>query len=50
MLENYRQTAEALQLSRAELQLLARNSLEAAFVGDAERAPWLAQLEALGIA
>jgi adenosine deaminase len=50
VLENYRQTAEALQLSRAELQLLARNSLEAAFVGDAERAPWLAQLEALGIA
>ncbi|MCM2318011.1 MAG: adenosine deaminase [Pseudomonas sp.] len=50
VLENYRQTAEALQLSRAELQLLARNSLEAAFVGDTERAPWLAQLEALGIA
>jgi len=50
VLENYRQTAEALQLSRAELKRLARNSLEAAFVGDAERAPWLAQLEALGVA
>ncbi len=47
VLENYRQTAEALQLSRAELRRLARNSLEAAFVDDAERAPWLAQLEAL---
>lgn len=47
VLENYRQTAEALQLSRAELQRLARNSLEAAFVDDAERAPWLARLEAL---
>ncbi|HEY6611144.1 MAG TPA: adenosine deaminase [Pseudomonas sp.] len=47
VLENYRQTAEALQLSRAELKRLARNSLEAAFVGDAERAPWLARLEAL---
>ncbi|MNC17548.1 Adenine deaminase [compost metagenome] len=47
VLENYRQTAEALQLSRAELQRLARNSLEAAFVGDAERALWLARLEAL---
>lgn len=47
VLENYRQTAEALQLSRAELQRLARNSLEAAFVGDAERAPWLQRLDAL---
>ena len=47
VLENYRQTAEALQLSRAELKRLARNSLEAAFVGDAERAPWQARLEAL---
>lgn len=47
VLENYRQTAEALQLSRAELQRLARNSLEAAFVDDAERAPWLQRLEAL---
>ena len=47
VLENYRQTAEALQFSRAELKRLARNSLEAAFVGDAERAPWLARLEAL---
>lgn len=47
VLENYRQTAEALQLSRAELRRLARNSLEAAFVGDAERAPWLQRLDAL---
>ncbi|MCM2330050.1 MAG: adenosine deaminase [Pseudomonas sagittaria] len=47
VLENYRQTAEALQLSRAELKHLARNSLEAAFVGDAERAPWLQRLDAL---
>ncbi|SDS50024.1 adenosine deaminase [Pseudomonas oryzae] len=47
VLENYRQTAEALGLSRAELARIARNSLEAAFVDDAERAPWLARLEAL---
>lgn len=47
VLENYRQTAEALQLSRGELKRIARNSLEAAFVDDAERAPWLARLEAL---
>ncbi len=47
VLENYRQTAEALGLSRAELARIARNSLEAAFVDDAERAPWLARLESL---
>ena len=47
VLENYRQTAEALQLSRAELKRIARNSLEAAFVDAAERAPWLARLERL---
>lgn len=47
VLENYRQTAEALQLSRAELRRLARNSLEAAFVGEAERTPWLQRLDAL---
>lgn len=47
VLENFRQTAEALQLTRSELKRIARNSLEAAFVDDAERAPWLAQLEAL---
>ncbi|MCQ4347927.1 adenosine deaminase [Pseudomonas stutzeri] len=48
VLENYRQTAEALGLSRGELARIARHSLEAAFVDDAERAPWLARLEALG--
>jgi adenosine deaminase len=47
VLENYRQTAAALGLSRAELACIARHSLEAAFVDDAERAPWLARLEAL---
>ena len=47
VLENYRQSAEALQLNRTELARIARNSLEAAFVSDAERTPWLARLEAL---
>ncbi|HEY8331164.1 MAG TPA: adenosine deaminase [Pseudomonas sp.] len=47
VLENYRQTALALQLSRDELKRIARNSLEAAFVDAVERAPWLARLEAL---
>ena len=45
--QNFLATAEALQLSRAELKRIARNSLEASFVGDAERAPWLARLDAL---
>ncbi|MGE5792905.1 MAG: adenosine deaminase [Bacteroidota bacterium] len=45
--KNYLDTAEALGLSRAELKRIARNSLEAAFVDEAERAPWLARLDAL---
>ena len=45
--ENFRAVAEALELSRADLATLARHSLEASFVTDAERAPWLAQLAAL---
>lgn len=45
--KNYAETAVALGLSRAQLKRIARNSLEAAFVGDAERAPWLARLDAL---
>ena len=47
VLENYRQCAAALHLSRGELKRIARNSLEAAFVDAAERTPWLARLEAL---
>lgn len=45
--ENYLQTAQALDLTRAELTTLARNSLLASFVTDLERAPWLAALDAL---
>ena len=45
--ENFRAVAEALELSRADLATLARHSLEASFVTDAERAPWLVQLAAL---
>jgi hypothetical protein len=44
---NYLDTARALGLSRTELATLARNSLLASFVTDAERAPWLARLDAL---
>lgn len=45
--ENYLRTAQALGLSAAQLKQIARNSLEASFVTAAERAPWLAALEAL---
>lgn len=45
--KNFVNTATALSLSRSELKRIARNSLEAAFVSEAERRPWLARLEAL---
>jgi len=41
---NFLAVAEALQLSRADLATLARNSLLASFVTPAERAPWLEAL------
>jgi adenosine deaminase len=44
--QNFLEAAQALDLTRAELATLARNSLLASFVTDAERAPWLARLEA----
>lgn len=50
VLKNYVETARALNLSRAELAQIARNSLEASFVGEAARAPWLARLEAVAAA
>ncbi|MDX5364503.1 MAG: adenosine deaminase [Pseudazoarcus pumilus] len=45
--QNYLDTARALGLSRAEIARVARNSLEASFVSEAERAPWLARLAAV---
>jgi len=44
---NFIATADALGLSREELVELARNSFTASFVTDAERRPWLAELEAV---
>jgi adenine deaminase len=44
--QNFLEAAEALDLSRDDLVALARNSLRASFVTPAERAPWLARLEA----
>ena len=45
VLQNYLACAEALALSRQDLVELARNSLLATFTTEAERAPWLAELE-----
>lgn len=47
ILKNYLETAQALNLSHAELIAIARNSLAASFVTAAERAPWLARLDDL---
>ncbi len=46
--QNYLEAAEALDLSRADPVTLARNSLLASFVTDAQRAPWLEALVQLG--
>lgn len=47
--QNYLAVAEALGLTRAELKTLARNSLQASFLTDLERAPLLASLDALTV-
>jgi len=45
--QNYLETAQGLDLTRAELAQAARNSLLASFVEEAERAPWLKTLDAM---
>jgi adenosine deaminase len=50
VLQNYVETAQALNLTRSDLVQIARNSLEASFVSEAERAPWLARLEEVAAA
>jgi adenosine deaminase len=46
ILDNYVAAAEALDVSRDELIQLARNSIEASFMSDAEKAPLLTELDA----
>lgn len=46
---NFLETAQALQLTRSDLVSLARNSLLASFVSEAERAPWLRELERIAV-
>ncbi len=47
LLENWRACFEALPLTRADALTLARNSLQASFAPAAEKAAWLARLDAL---
>ena len=47
LLENYIATAEALQLSRAEVVQLARNSIMASFLPPADKQRWLQSIDAL---
>ncbi len=42
---NFVQTAEALQLARADIVALAKNSFEASFIDDAQRQAWLAEVD-----
>jgi adenosine deaminase len=44
---NFVETAQALGLTRAELKRVAGNSLEASFVPESLRAPWLTRLAAM---
>jgi adenosine deaminase len=45
--DNFMAVTEALNLSRDDLVTLARNSIEASFLGEAEMAPHLARLDAM---
>ncbi|EAQ02705.1 adenosine deaminase [Pseudooceanicola batsensis HTCC2597] len=45
--ENYRQCAAALDLTAAELITLARNSITAAFLPEADKAAHLARIDAV---
>jgi adenosine deaminase len=46
VLSNYLDAARALDLSRPQLAQLARNSISASFLGEAEKRGWLQRLEA----
>jgi len=46
LLENYLAVQEALGLTREQLTLLARNSIEASFLSPAEKRRWLEAIEA----
>ena len=45
LLENYLAVHEGLGLSRADLAVLARNSMEASFLDAADKARWIAAID-----
>ena len=45
--DNYRAIAAALPLDAADLATLARNSFEASFATDREKAAWIAEVDAM---
>ncbi len=47
LLDNFRAVTDALQLSRAQVVTLARNSIEASFLDDPSKHRWLQQIDAL---
>ncbi len=47
ILDNYLAVASGLNLTRAELVQLARNSIEASFTGDEDKAPFLRELHTI---
>jgi len=49
ILDNYLAVSKGLDLSRSDLVTLARNSIEASFLTDDEKAPFLAELDAISI-
>ncbi len=48
LLDNYAAAQDALGLTRNDMIQLARNSIEAAFLSDADKRPWLRKLELEG--
>ena len=49
LVENYAAAERALGLSHADLAQLARNSFEASFLSAADKARWIAAVDAYGI-
>jgi len=47
LLDNYVQTADAVGLTRADLTTLARNSFSGSFLPEADKAAWIARIDAL---
>ena len=47
ILENYLAVARALKLSREQITLLARNSIEASFLADSEKRRWMSAIDAV---